>query len=251
MQDQYTGDFGDFVKYGLLRALSKDKTLGVAWYLHPDQGGADGNKIGYLSHPDMWQWLDKELFDGIRQIIREWQSGQGLRAVSEVACRKLLCSALFADKYVNANIASVAWRKRREYRKEWFDGVARKLFDSDVIFADPDNGLCLDKRFTGSRRDDPKRLPLAEALQLAKLSKEQTAILYHYSTRYPREMGGHTGEIRLWIKRLPGCAGAFYCNQDGFRTFFVMTRDPEIKDRLAQFGRRWQQAGELIWNDKP
>ena len=25
MQDQYTGDFGDFVKYGLLRALSEGR----------------------------------------------------------------------------------------------------------------------------------------------------------------------------------------------------------------------------------
>ena len=36
MQDCYVGDVGDFVKYGLLRALSDGKRLGVAWYLRTD-----------------------------------------------------------------------------------------------------------------------------------------------------------------------------------------------------------------------
>ena len=38
MQDQYAGDIGDFVKYGLLRAISEGKCLGVAWYLCTDSG---------------------------------------------------------------------------------------------------------------------------------------------------------------------------------------------------------------------
>ena len=33
MQDRYTGDIGDFAKYGLLRALEAGHRLGVAWYL--------------------------------------------------------------------------------------------------------------------------------------------------------------------------------------------------------------------------
>lgn len=251
MQDQYAGDFGDFVKYGLLRALSNDKTLGVAWYLHPDQGGTDGNKIDYLDHPEIWRWLDRELFDDLREIIRNWQSGTGARTVSEIECRKLLPNGLFADKYTNANIMSSDWRKRREYRTEWFEGVRRKLFGCDIVFADPDNGLCLNKAFTGSERGDPKRLPLSEALSLTRLAETSAVILYHHNTRYPREKGGHPGEIRLWMERLPGCSGAFYSNQYGFRTFFVVTRDPTIIDRLAQFGRRWQRAGKLIWNNNP
>ena len=36
MQDHYTGDIGDFVKYGLLRAIRGRKHLGVAWYLNPE-----------------------------------------------------------------------------------------------------------------------------------------------------------------------------------------------------------------------
>ena len=36
MQDRYAGDVGDFVKYGLLRAIREGKRLGIAWYLHPN-----------------------------------------------------------------------------------------------------------------------------------------------------------------------------------------------------------------------
>ena len=47
MQNRYTGDIGDFVKYGLLRAISKGKKLGIAWYLHPDAGpSGDGKSYG-------------------------------------------------------------------------------------------------------------------------------------------------------------------------------------------------------------
>ena len=44
MQDRYVGDVGDFVKYGLLRAIRGTKRLGVAWYLHPDAGPAGDGK---------------------------------------------------------------------------------------------------------------------------------------------------------------------------------------------------------------
>ena len=53
MQNRYTGDIGDFAKYGLLRALSKGKRLGVAWYLYPDEeDNTDGRHIDYLQQPE-------------------------------------------------------------------------------------------------------------------------------------------------------------------------------------------------------
>ncbi len=38
MQDRYAGDIGDFVKLGLLRAISPGYALGLAWYHVPDEG---------------------------------------------------------------------------------------------------------------------------------------------------------------------------------------------------------------------
>ena len=39
MQDRYVGDIGDFVKYALLRVITGESKLGVAWYLHPNERG--------------------------------------------------------------------------------------------------------------------------------------------------------------------------------------------------------------------
>ena len=46
MQNRYTGDIGDFAKYGLLRAIRGRMRLGVAWYLHPGAGpDGDGGHV--------------------------------------------------------------------------------------------------------------------------------------------------------------------------------------------------------------
>lgn len=69
MQNRYTGDIGDFAKYGLLRALSRGRQLGVAWYLYPDEAHtADGKHIQYLDNPGKWRTLDPVLFDGLDMI---------------------------------------------------------------------------------------------------------------------------------------------------------------------------------------
>ena len=61
MQDQYVGDIGDFVKYGLLRAISEGKLLGIAWYHCADPSSTkkgDGCHIDYLKQDKKWRHLD-------------------------------------------------------------------------------------------------------------------------------------------------------------------------------------------------
>lgn len=241
MQDRYVGDIGDFAKYALLRALSAGKKLGVAWYLHPDEKhNDDGKRIKYLCQPEVWRHSDPELFDALEDIINQWQTGVWQRTVAEIQDRNLLPGAVFADELLHTDIPPAKWQQRRKWRQDWFDDVIAVLSDCDIVFADPDNGLCPDERYSASRQKDLKRLPIAEILRL---SKERTAVLYHHNTRKP---DGHHKEIRYWMNELPHCAGAFYCNRDGFRAFFVITQDDEIKSRLDEFGKAWQHAGELI-----
>ena len=51
MQNRYTGDIGDFGKLGMLRALqAQDLTIGVNWYLAPDEDhNDDGKHTKYLN----------------------------------------------------------------------------------------------------------------------------------------------------------------------------------------------------------
>lgn len=65
-----SGDIGDFAKFALLRALMPGETLGVAWYLYPDEPrNSDGGQTGYLDQPEKWRDFDLLLFDGLGKIV--------------------------------------------------------------------------------------------------------------------------------------------------------------------------------------
>lgn len=43
MQNRYVADIGDFVKFAILRGLAVGRSLGVVWWLFPDEyHNADG-----------------------------------------------------------------------------------------------------------------------------------------------------------------------------------------------------------------
>ena len=58
MQDRYVGDIGDYLKLGILRALSPGYRIGIAWWPYPDEShNRDGRHIGYLHRPDQWRTM--------------------------------------------------------------------------------------------------------------------------------------------------------------------------------------------------
>ena len=137
MQDRYTGDIGDFVKYALLRAVGRGRNLGVAWYLHPNEGPAgDGGYVAYLRRPATWRDLDGQLYDELHTIV--FSGDRSVRAVQDLS---LLPNAAFAGEPLD--VRSVPVRLRESWRHAWFERVLRGLADCDLVFADPDNGLYL------------------------------------------------------------------------------------------------------------
>lgn len=140
MQNCYAGDIGDYVKYGLLRALTHGHSLGVAWYLYPDEDNNDGQHIDYLNRPQEWRKYDCELFDTLYNIV----NGEGKRRVSAIEESGILGTAVFSGEVLEPS-------KSREWRLNWFKDVQAELKNCDVIFADPDNSLREDnKLITGA-----------------------------------------------------------------------------------------------------
>ena len=238
MQDRYTGDIGDFVKYGLLRAIREGRRLGIAWYLHPADGpDGDGRHIAYLRAGARWRHLDPDLFDVLKRLV-----DNGDRSVGVVQAQGVLGSAAFATELLDVRCVPVRGRER--WRREWFKRVRNRLCHCDLIFADPDNGLFPDDHFRPTRSESAKRIPLAEATALA---AGRPAVIYHHNTR---RAGGHAMEIRLWMDRLPGCTCAYYWRRWSNRTFFIMNPDNEIERRLAHFARNWGSHGQLFLSNR-
>ena len=233
MQDRYVGDVGDFVKYGLLRAIRRTKRLGVAWYLHPNAGPAgDGRHTAYLQHPDKWRHLDAELFDALKELTGD------RRSVANIQQSGFLGDAVFAADRLK--VAEVKARDRERWRDQWFDRIKRQLVDCNLVFADPDNGFVPDDGFKPKDLDSAKRIPLAEALALA---EGRTAVIYHHNSRRP---GGHLDEIRWLKQQLPAGTMAYYWRRLSNRTFFIINPDDEIRCRLLEFVNRWGDRGQLV-----
>ena len=234
MQGEFVGDIGDLAKLGLLRALSADKKqLGVAWYLYPDQGRNDGQHFEYVDQPQYWRAIDPGLFGGLQGIITRWRNNQGPRAVMDPAYLSLLPGAVFADEMLRAD----GQPNRAEWRRGWFKRVANQLRDCDLVFVDPDNGLCANYRFNYNGGNHGwKRLPLGEALAL---SDNCTAVIYHHNSRF---VGGSRAEIDHWMQQLPDCTHAFRCRRYGNRTFFVRHADAVDVGNLVAFVERWIEA---------
>lgn len=232
MQDRYTGDIGDFVKYGLLRKLSRGRRLGVAWYLHPDEEhNEDGGFVDYLEKPDEWRHLDCQLFNSLKKIV------DGHRCVKAVEQSGLLPNAVFSGDLLRCCSRSVVDRSR--WRQKWFDDVERKLSACDIVFADPDNGLRLDDKFRYAARKDWKRLPLSEALRLC--DGGRPAVFYHHNNRTKK----HCEQIRDWKNHFPGQVHAYYWRKFSNRTFFVVNADRLMVDALKEFAEVWHPNGEL------
>ena len=232
MQDKFVGDIGDYAKYALLRAVIGDRRLGIAWYLHPDKG-AGGDHIEYLARPDVWRPVDCELFDGLQEIIAAWREGHP-RAVAQIENGGLFPQGTaFASERL-AYPPNVG-QDRKEWRHGWFDRVMNNLADCDIVFADPDNGLCNCGDFDYAGRNNSwQRLPLNEAIQL---SDGRPAVIYHHLNRRPE---GHRAQILHWMEQIPGCTHAFHMRRWNGRAFFVINFDKCMLERLKRFVERWQ-----------
>ena len=234
MQDRYVGDIGDFVKYALLRVVTGESKLGVAWYLHPNEcASADGRHTDYLTFPAEWRCLDEDLFDGLKKIVESTR-----RSVTAVEASKVLPDVVFADERLD--IAKVPVSCRSSWRRIWFEGVRRRLDGCDVVFADPDNGLLPDSRFQPTVKRSAKSIPEQEVRDL---SAGRPMVVYHHNTR---RKGGHRAEIADWQSRLPGRVYAYYWRRWSNRTFFLVNGDSRTVARLGTFAKRWDQNGELI-----
>ena len=240
MQDKFVGDIGDYVKYALLRAIRGERRLGVAWYRHLDTLGNAGKHTEYLDDPEKWRHLDPCLFDALKGLVDSCT--RSVQAVMDTEILGPMDKTDYSSSLLEfeANTSSI---ERAAWRKCWFASVTSELAKSDLVFADPDNGLIRDERFSPGNARQLHGIPLCEAKALTAAGRATTSVIYQHNTPWK---GGHLLEIRYWMGLLTGCTHAFYFRPWNPRTFFVVNPDKAMRDRLIKFGQRWSEHGCLL-----
>lgn len=217
---------GDFVKLGLLRAISPGRKLGVIWYRYPNEAhNKDGRHVSYLEEPDRYSHLDRPLFDHLRELVVRTRTIDSLLPA--------LGPANSFDESID--LSKVPPRERRQWRDAWLSRALDELSGCDVVFADPDNGIVDDSDWRKGQGKFGKQIPLEE---VRAISKGRCAIIYHHNTR---RAGGHDAEVDYWMDQFGSSSIAVRATAYSPRTFFVLNPDAEIEERVKAFCLRWQE----------
>ena len=148
MQDRYTGDVGDFGKYGLLRCLrghdAEALGLGVIWY-RPNPATVerdshnDGKHTTYLRPNKELEYrpCDEPLYDALREIV-----SRNDRRVQAVEQSGLLGNGTqFFSDYIPGPATASSDQAKVRPRRLWAEQARLAAQNCDLVFLDPDNGL--------------------------------------------------------------------------------------------------------------
>ena len=226
MQDRYTGDIGDFGKLGLLRILqSRSLTIGVNWYLTPDEDHNDDGKHTKYLKDESYRKYDEALWLELNQIVDAKQ-----RKVSALQNDRIL-QAVFYDE-----ILDFTGKKKAErilIREEWHKQALDRLSDLDIVFVDPDNGFVVPS--VEGRPKENKYVKPDELL--AYYHKGTTVIFYQHKARKRDEF--YVGQHRKLIKSL-GFAGSsglglkFKTTSQRYYFFILQPQHREIIEKAVK-----------------
>ena len=251
MQDRYSGDVGDFGKFGLLRHLINGSQLkfGINWYLFPDEGhNADGRFIHYLSQP-AFERCDRELYNKLRQVVvSQCRSTRSLERADLFEEPPLFFSdpVDFYTSYPGNKRKDK--EKRLAMRLEWKMNAISALSSADVIFLDPDNGLQVKSCCSLSQKKSGKFAYYDEILEFH--AQKKLTIIYHHLNRH-KNHGTHSNQIQECARELKSKINSKYrvfgirYRPYSPRAFFMIV-DPSvekyIKKQLASFVvSNWQE----------
>jgi len=180
MQNRYVGDIGDYGKYALLRSIAgTGLTLGVNWYLTPDENhNSDGKHTSYL-HKKNFSDYDNELYYILKTIVENDR-----RNVSSVQKSGVLpLNTMYYDSILDLT-GNTNPLKRRMLRQSWHNAALSSLKDCEIVFLDPDNGLQVKSvSLTGQKGN--KYIGLDELKDYYKLGK--SVIFYNHRERKQEE----------------------------------------------------------------
>lgn len=247
MENRYAGDVGDFVKLGLLRHLAAPRedggvglTMGLNWYLAPDEHyNADGKHIAYLDpanrqHPRLAA-CDPDLIERLAAVIKSGRSVEALNRSGALPPG----SSTYSEMIVPSNVPT--------WRQAWHRGALDALAGADVVFADPDNGICSAARTSKLH----KYALIAELADYA--DRGQSLVVYQHANRSEKAAAQAIRRLDELAAGVRQEAVATVIARRGSCRFFLITAAEEHRDRLdaalRRFAARWASHTELVSPD--
>ena len=231
MQDRYVGDLGDFGKYGLLKALCScpesvsgpHSSLGVVWYLVPDEGhNQDGKYVQYLvpsaRNQEQFRSCDPVLYDVLAGIVCS-----GRRSVASIREREVLpAGTRYYDPPLTfdglSGSGAGVQRQRSEFRSGWLEGALEFTAPCELVFIDPDNGF--EVRVGAYQKRGPKYVFFNELMPFS--NRGQSLVVYHHMSR----RGSSTQQVRERLTQIKDRLGrgafALLYHRGSARAFFVI-----------------------------
>ena len=226
MQDRYTGDVGDFAKYGLLRQLLQPSASGeklrlaVLWYLVDDEGGkSDGKHVSYLRDSRM-RSCDSTLHDTLKYLVDS--NTRNVAAIERSALLPPDQTVFFSTRLPSSNIRTLGGVSAIGAREQWFLRALAASETADLVFLDPDNGLeVASVPFSSARARKYVYLREVEAI----IARGQSALIYQHHNR------SASGELQIEraLERLRSIAAlcmsvtAITFRRGSVRSFFLLT----------------------------
>ena len=258
MQDRYSGDLGDFGKFGLLKSFcslretgnSSSLSLGVVWYLVPDEDhNDDGKYVQYLvpsaRNQEQFRVCDSVLYDALGAMVFS-----GARSVASIRDRAILP---VSTRYYEASLTFdglLGLGSRQQYRVDlrtaWLSGALGLTAGCDVVFLDPDNGL--EVKVGPYQKRGPKYAFFDELMPF--LRRGQSLVVYHHVARRRSAMDQVRERLAQIEDRLGHEAFALLYHRGSARAFFVIPdqRHREfLCSRTKQFLQSpWSRHFELV-----
>ena len=246
MQDRYVGDIGDFGKYALLNALCRSGSdldgprfsLGVVWYLVPDEPGNDGKLTGYLDgspgNRARYRECDPALYDALAEIVVS-----GNREVAAVRRSKILPrDTVFYEASLSFE-GMAGQNARLTHRRRWVDKAVENTARCDLVFIDPDNGLEVPSTARHQARG-PKYCYLDELSPY--VQRGQSLVLYQHLDRRSEALSQVEGRL-VQLAELRGDAAPFALRyrRGTSRTYLILPA-PSHRDLLSERALRMVQG---------
>ena len=141
VKNQYVGDIGDYGKYSLLRFIALHGIkVGINWYLTDNDTSKDGKFTDYL-RKESERSFDPYVYDELKCIVGKHNRSQ--RTVQMIQEANLIPEGIYYDVKLSSDITTLV--KRAWNRRFWFEASKAALENTDLIFADPDNGITYTK----------------------------------------------------------------------------------------------------------